>query len=175
MSLLESALGATGGLAALGGGDAELVENTWAAAATRPTFAADASLAAEFPDLLGPPLAWLIPAAIRRDVAAGFFVIARCAADAIAAVPAVLVAEGGSSGTPAPPTRERRSGLEVKYLQKKNERGRRLHPRQCESERRRCMRGNSLIEEGKESIFLMCGEVGEWHLHSGQVTLNPRQ
>jgi len=77
-------------------------------------FAGVASLPAAdgFLDL---PLAWLIPAAIRCDVAAGFVVSARCAADVMDATPAVLVAGVGSSGTFAPPTRERRSGLEVKY------------------------------------------------------------
>jgi hypothetical protein len=84
-------------------------------------FAGVASLPAAdgFLDL---PLAWLIPAAIRCDVAAGFVVSARCAADDMDATPAVLVA-GVGSWTFALPTRERRSGLEVKYLQEKNERG----------------------------------------------------
>ena len=107
-----------------------MVENACAAAATRPTFAGvtrSLLLAAEgFPDLLfALLLARLIPVAIRRDVAAGFEIIARCAA----AVSAAAAAAGGGSAcvstperseTPAPPTRERRSGLEVKYLQEKD-------------------------------------------------------
>lgn len=70
-----------------------------------------ALLPVEAPLLL---LAWFIPAARKRDAAAGFFVIARWAA-AVMADPEV-----GSEAAPAsPPMRERRSGLDVKYLQER--------------------------------------------------------
>jgi len=82
---------ATGGLEDLGG-----PENACAAAATRPTFNAGAWLlvlaaVVELPNPLGLPvlLAWFIPAASRRDAAAGFFVIARWAALVMAAAPGV--------------------------------------------------------------------------------------
>jgi hypothetical protein len=72
---------ATGGLEGLGG-----PENACAAAATRPGFNACAwpllpAAVVEFPDAPGPLApAWFIPAASKREAAAGFFVIARWAA-----------------------------------------------------------------------------------------------
>jgi hypothetical protein len=84
---------ATGGLEDLGG-----PENACAAAATRPAFNPCAwslllAAAASFPDALGLLLAWLIPATSKRDVAAGFFVIARWAAVAMSLLPAAAVVE----------------------------------------------------------------------------------
>jgi hypothetical protein len=73
---------AAGGLEDLGG-----PENACAAAATRPGLNAGAwsllpAAVAESPGI-GLLLAWFIPATSRRDVAAGFFVIARWAAAAM--------------------------------------------------------------------------------------------
>ncbi len=109
---------ATGGLLAdLGGA------NACAAAATWPRFNAGAwsllpAPGKEFPDPLALLLARLIPAESRRDAAAGFATIARCAAVVMAAPAAPAPAVADSCGAScAPPTRERRSGLEVKYLQ----------------------------------------------------------
>jgi hypothetical protein len=80
-----------------------------------------------FPDALGLLLARLIPAASMRDAAAGFAITARWAAPAMADVAAAFALAGVGSGAsicvvPAPPTRERRSGLEVKYLQERKKR-----------------------------------------------------
>jgi hypothetical protein len=73
-------------------------------------------------------LAWFIPAVSRREAAAGFFVIARWAAAVMAAAPGgALLAELGS-GDASCPARERRSGLEVKYLQERAKEGRRCGP-----------------------------------------------
>jgi len=74
-------------------------------------------------------LARLIPAASMRDAAAGFAITARCAAPVIAVVAADVLAGDGTGANscvsaPAPPTLERRSGLEVKYLQERKERAR---------------------------------------------------
>lgn len=77
-------------------------------------------MAALFPDPgppALPPLAWDIPAASRRDAAAGFFVIARWAAAPMAAPAAPDVLSGAEVGWV--PARERRSGLDVKYLQER--------------------------------------------------------
>jgi hypothetical protein len=99
---------ATGGLEGLGG-----PENACAAAATRPTSNAcawsllpfpAAVAVVDFPDAPGLELAWPIPAARRRDAAAGFFVIARCAAVAAAEFPDPL---GPLLAWPIPAARRR--------------------------------------------------------------------
>jgi hypothetical protein len=133
-SLFTSAplCGAAGGPAALDGGGAT-AENACAAAATRPTFTAGGAWPLLLPAAAVDPLLLLtrlIPVASMRDAAAGFAITARCAAAVMAVpaapAPAMVEAEGGpmsirvrSWPTPAPPTRERRSGLEVKYLQER--------------------------------------------------------
>ena len=89
LSLFASGpLCARGGLEGFGG-----PENACAAAATRPTSAWSLFPAAvvDFPDTPGLEPAWLIPAASKREAAAGFFVIARCAAVAAAEFPVPLV------------------------------------------------------------------------------------
>jgi hypothetical protein len=84
------------------------------------------------PDPPGLPLAWFIPAASKRDAATGFFVMARWAADATAApdVGSGDASCGSECAAPAPPPpmRERRSGLEVKYLQERASEDRRCGP-----------------------------------------------
>jgi hypothetical protein len=95
---------ATGGLVEGLGGP----ENACAAAATRPGFNAcawsllPAAVVVEFPVPPGLALAWFIPAVSKREAAAGFFAIARWAAEATAAPDALpLLPAAAPAAAPA--------------------------------------------------------------------------
>jgi hypothetical protein len=86
------------------------------------TDAADAAAAALFPLAPDPPLPALVLLAARLSPAASARDVAGLDSARWAAVMAAVAAAAGcvsvESGSPAPPTRERRSGLDAKYLER---------------------------------------------------------